>query len=215
MGMIKFERITKKYGEKTVFSDFSLLIEKGKTTVILGESGSGKTTLLNILTDSVDCDGEIYGVDKPISAVFQENRLVKNLSVEGNLKLILKVDNVSKILEKVLLSGTEKLYPKELSGGMARRVALARALFFPHKTLVLDEPFTGIDLKTKAELIKELKKVQKENGSTVIAVTHDVKEAVELADRVVVLTDGKIVYDESVVNSDTEKSLVAALTGKI
>lgn len=209
---MKIEHVTKTYGEKTVLTDFSLCAENKKITVILGESGSGKTTLLKVITGTTDFSGTVKDVDLPVSMLYQENRLIKNLTVEENLKLFVKNICVESALDFASLTGAGKLYPKDLSGGMARRVAMLRALFFPHKTLIMDEPFSSLDLKTKFSLIEKIKKRQKTSGETIIAVTHDVKEAVMLADRVIVLKNGKIVYDNDRINDDAEAELISVLT---
>lgn len=209
---MKIEHVTKTYGEKTVLTDFSLCAENGKITVILGESGSGKTTLLKVITGTTDFSGTVKDVDLPVSMLYQENRLIKNLTVEENLKLFVKNICVESALDFAFLTGVGKLYPKDLSGGMARRVAMLRALFFPHKTLIMDEPFSSLDLKTKFSLIEKIKDRQITSGETIIAVTHDVKEAVMLADRVIVLKNGKIVYDNDRINDDAEAELISVLT---
>ena len=124
--MLSLKNITKKYGEKTVFESFNLDIEENKITVILGESGSGKTTLLNMIAGLTDFNGEIAGTEK-VSMVFQRDRLVPHLTVKENILLINETADVSALLESVGLFGAENLYPKDLSAGMARRVAIIRA----------------------------------------------------------------------------------------
>ena len=206
------KNVTKSYGEKTVLSNFSLCVENGKITVILGESGSGKTTLLKVITGTTDFTGTVEDVQAPVSMLYQENRLIKNLTVEENLKLFVKNISVDSALEFANIPGTEKLYPKDLSGGMARRVSMLRALFYPHKTLVLDEPFSSLDLKTKFSLIEKIKNMQKTSKETIVTVTHDVKEAVMLADRLVVIKNGLIVYDNDKICDGTEFELINVLT---
>ena len=99
------------------------------------------------------------------------------------------------------------MYPKSLSAGMARRVAILRAFLYPSKTLLMDEPFINLDIALKYSLINTVKDMQKESPKTVVLVTHDIMEAVTLADRVIVIDNGKIIHDEKTVNEKTEKTL--------
>ena len=190
--MIEIKNLTKKYGDKTVLDNLNLSFEKGKITAILGESGSGKTTLLNILAGLCDFSGEVTKKSDKISVVFQKDRLIKNLTVRENLKLINESLDVEKELEKVGVLDAIDYYPKDLSAGMARRVAIVRAITYPADILLLDEPFINIDLSRKFALIESIKK---DNEKTIVFVTHDIKEAVKLADRIVLLSNGKIVKD--------------------
>ncbi len=210
--MIKIENFSKTYDEKVVYDNFNLQIEKGKITAILGESGSGKTTLLSAIANVTDFNGDIIGMDCPVSVVFQEDRLINNLTVKENVEFICGKDcSALHYLEKVGLKGAENLYPKSLSAGMKRRVAIVRAMLFKANTLLMDEPFINLDLALKYLLISEIKKKQKESGQTVIMVTHDIKEAVEIADRILVLKDGKIIYDQKNVHPDCEREIFQLL----
>ena len=206
--MISVNNVTKKYGEKTVFENFSLTADNNKITVILGESGSGKTTLLNMIARLTDFDGEIIGADK-VSMVFQRDRLVPHLTVKENILLVNEKADVSALLESVGLVGTENLYPKELSAGMARRVAIIRAFAYPAPVLLMDEPLVNLDLSLKYSLIDKIKALQKQTGKTIILVTHDVKEAVRLSDRVIVIAGGQIIFDaDAVAEEDLESVLL-------
>lgn len=202
--MIEIKNLTKKYGDKTVLDNLNLSFEKGKITAILGESGSGKTTLLNILAGLCDFSGEVTKKSDKISVVFQKDRLIKNLTVRENLKLINESLDVEKELEKVGVLDAIDYYPKDLSAGMARRVAIVRAITYPADILLLDEPFINIDLSRKFALIESIKK---DNEKTIVFVTHDIKEAVKLADRIVLLSNGRIVKDIKKVEEKTESEL--------
>ena len=202
--MIAIKNLTKKYGDKTVLDNLNLSFEKGKITAILGESGSGKTTLLNILAGLCDFSGEVTKKSDKISVVFQKDRLIKNLTVRENLKLINESLDVEKELEKVGVLDAIDYYPKDLSAGMARRVAIVRAITYPADILLLDEPFINIDLSRKFALIESIKK---DNEKTIVFVTHDIKEAVKLADRIVLLSNGRIVKDIKKVEEKTESEL--------
>ncbi len=193
MAMISVRNLCKRYGENQIFDNFNLDVFDGEVLAILGESGSGKTTLVNILAGLTDFEGQVDGVEKPLSMVFQKDMLVKNLTVKENLLLINKDINVDEVLGQVGLKDRANEYIKNLSGGMARRVSIARALCFDAKTLFLDEPFINLDLALKFSLMDVIK--QKKQEKTVVLVTHDIKEAVYLADRIVVVSKGKIVLE--------------------
>ncbi len=203
MAMISVKNLCKSYGENQVFDNFNLDILDGEVLAILGESGSGKTTLLNVLAGLTDYNGEVLGVQKPVSMVFQKDMLVKNLTVKENLFLINKTADVNQILNQVGLENKKEEYIKNLSGGMARRVNIARALCFDSKTLFLDEPFINLDLALKFSLMDVIK--EKRQGKTVVLVTHDIKEAVYLADRIVVVSKGKVVLECKNQSENTEQ----------
>ena len=211
--MIKLKNVTKKYGDKTVYDNFSFAFDEDRITAFLGESGAGKTTLLNIIAGLTDYDGEVVK-DGDVSFVFQTDRLVKNLTVKENLKLVLKnatEKDILDALDSVGLSAAIDLYPKELSAGMARRVAILRAFLYPCKILLMDEPFINLDVSLKFSLINTVKKMQGKTPKTVVFVTHDIKEAVTLADRIVLLKHSEIVYDNPSVSSDTENEIYSLL----
>lgn len=209
--MINLENITKRYGEKTVFENFSLSLQTGAVTAILGSSGSGKTTLLNILAGLTDFEGEITGETRPAACVFQTNGLAKNLTVKENILLVNKNADAEGLLSRAGLLGAANLYPKELSGGMARRVALLRAFAYPAKLLLLDEPFFGFDPALKELMIAELERLLKEDSRTTVLVTHEAKEAVRLASRAVIISGGKAVYDKSRLTPADENELYMKL----
>lgn len=208
--MISLKNVTKRYGEKTVFENLNLDIEENKITAVLGESGSGKTTLLNMLASLTDFEGEISGVKK-VSMVFQLDRLVPHLTVKENVLLVNENADVPALLESVNLSGAENLYPKSLSAGMARRVAIIRAFSHPAPLLTMDEPLVNLDLSLKFSIMEQIKNLQAETGKTVLFVTHDVKEAAFLADRTIVIKGGRIIYDKNGRGKDTEKVLTDIL----
>ena len=187
-------RSTKKYGATEVYSNFNLALEKGKITCILGESGSGKTTLLNCIAGLTEYCGEIPAVK--CSYVFQSPRLVPNLTVKQNLTLVCAdEEKVLTMLERVRLQDKKNAYPKTLSGGQAQRVAIARAFLYESEILLLDEPFSSLDLKLKNEMHGLFLQIWRQDKRTVLFVTHDADEAVSLADRLVVLKGGKAVFD--------------------
>lgn len=219
MEMITFKNFTVKYGDKTVFDGFNLDVSLFENTAVLGESGSGKTTLLNAIAGLVPFSGEVSGVPQKISAAFQENRLVPCLTVKENLALATGEEGIDYDLESFALSDKAQSYPSRLSGGEKRRVALLRAYRFNAPLDILDEPFNSLDLKLKIRLEELFKKRVKDNSSALLFVTHDIKEAVSLADRIIVVSgDGgvcKIVADVKGVNEKTEEYLFGLLSGKI
>lgn len=194
---MKLKNVTKKYGEKTVLNGLDLEFETGKICAVLGESGAGKTTLLNVIAGNLPFEGKVEGVGR-VSYLFQSPVLLPNLTVEGNLKLVLEKEEWGKIpgmLARVGLSGREKDIPKKLSGGERQRVAIARAFLYPHDILLMDEPFSSLDLKLKKALLELLADLWRERRDTIVFVTHDVREAALLSHRALVLEDGGIALD--------------------
>ena len=183
--------------------DINLEIEEGEFVVIVGHSGCGKSTLLKMIaglekndTGILSVDGkEIDGPGMDRGMIFQEHRLFPWMSIEKNVQLGLK--GLSKeekrklsdqYLELVKLSEFKKAYPSQLSGGMSQRAAIARSLVSQPEILLLDEPFGALDALTKIELQEEMLKIRERFHNTMIMVTHDIEEAVFLADRIVVMS---------------------------
>lgn len=199
--MIELVNVSKKYANTPVYENFSLEIEEGKITCLLGASGCGKTTLLNMLAGLTPYEGRIGNVPERISYIFQEERLVPNLTVRQNVALVLGKNSdgkkISEMLEKVELSGKEDAYPAELSGGQAQRVSIARAFAYPSGLILMDEPFSSLDTALKIRLIEVFCRLWQEEKRTAVFVTHDAEEAYMLAHRAVLLEEGKVVADIS------------------
>lgn len=199
--MIELVNVSKKYANTPVYENFSLEIEEGKITCLLGASGCGKTTLLNMLAGLTPYEGRIGNVPERISYIFQEERLLPNLTVKQNVALVLGKNadgkKISEILEKVELSGKEDAYPAELSGGQAQRVSIARAFAYPSGLILMDEPFSSLDTALKIRLIDVFCRLWREEKRTAVFVTHDAEEAYMLAHRAVLLEEGKVVADIS------------------
>lgn len=181
-------------GEKiNVLNDINLDIKEGEFVVLVGHSGCGISTLLKIIaglekndTGLVAAGGqEITEPAADRGMIFQEHRLFPWMSIERNVQLGLK--GLARE-EKKKLSEFKKAYPRQLSGGMSQRAAIARALATQPKILLLDEPFGALDALTKIELQEELLKIRSRCGNTMIMVTHDIEEAIFLADRIVVMS---------------------------
>lgn len=191
-------------GQKVdVLKDINLEVQEGEFIAIVGHSGCGKSTLLKIIaglekndTGLVTVDGkEVNGPGMDRGMIFQEHRLFPWMSIEKNVQLGLKGlsrEEKTKLsdqyLELVKLSEFKKAYPSQLSGGMSQRAAIARSLVSQPEVLLLDEPFGALDALTKIELQEELLKIRERFHNTMIMVTHDIEEAVYLADRIVVMS---------------------------
>ncbi|CAI6071247.1 ABC transporter ATP-binding protein [Cohnella sp. JJ-181] len=188
-------------GTVTALRNVDLSVEEGEFVTVIGPSGCGKSTLLRIVagldtqyTGTVRLNGAPIlkpGIDKGF--IFQEHRLFPWLTVEKNIASDLSLSDkdvrrrVDELIELVRLQGFEKAYPRELSGGMAQRVSIARALLRQPKILLLDEPFGALDAFTRAHMQEVLLEIWRNNKTTMIFVTHDIDEAIFLADRVVIL----------------------------
>lgn len=186
---ITAKNINKAFDGKIVLKDFSYRFKSGKTTAVMGPSGCGKSTLLSVLMGILSPDSGEVSVPKPISAVFQENRLCENLTLSANIRLVTGKKysrrEIAEQLAAVGLEGCENKRARELSGGMKRRGALLRALLADYEALFLDEPFKGLDKDTKLLVMNYCK--EKTKGRTVIMVTHDIEECELLADETVQL----------------------------
>ena len=177
--MIEFKNVSFSYGEKQILKDFDLKIKKGERLCLFGESGRGKTTVLRLICSLEKPDSGMVNVEsRNICPVFQEDRLLPFLTVEENVLLFSDINNTDYVLEKLKLKESKNLYPSELSGGMARRTALARALCKNGDIYIFDEPFTGLDtanIAAATELINEFT-----NGKTVVTVLHEKQYAAAL-----------------------------------
>jgi NitT/TauT family transport system ATP-binding protein len=206
---VAVETVTKTYeeGDVRALDGVSFLVADGEFVCIVGPSGCGKTTLFRIIAGLASpTDGEVLLSGAPVTGpspdlgiVFQEYHLFPWRTVRGNVAFGLeqsalpadeRAARVDEMLELVGLEGSGDTYPRELSGGMKQRVGIARALAVDPELLLMDEPFGSVDAQTRATLHDELLDVWSATGKTVLFVTHDVAEAVTLADRIVVMTPG-------------------------
>ena len=198
------KKLNKAFGDKVVLSGFDFTVEEGSTTVVMGKSGIGKTTLLNCIAKLIPYEGEILGVDG-VSYVFQEDRLINHLTVYGNLDFSLsgkfskqeRVEKIKEVLIDVELQDKASSYPSELSGGQKKRVALARAFLSPEKVLLMDEPMNSLDLGLKDRIFSVFNSLKNKYFKTVVFVTHDLDEALTVADKIVVINEVGEVYSHS------------------
>jgi phospholipid/cholesterol/gamma-HCH transport system ATP-binding protein len=220
-------------GERVIFDDISLTVQKGKITAIMGPSGIGKTTLLKLIGAQLSPDSgtvlfegtnlhaisrnKLYELRRRISMLFQSGALFTNMSVFDNVAFPLREhtqldeDIIRTIvmlkLEAVGLRGAAALKPSELSGGMARRAALARAIALDPELIMYDEPFAGQDPISMGVLVKLIKALSKALNLTSIVVTHDVTEVLSIADYVYILANKRIIGEgspEQIKQSDSE-----------
>ena len=189
--MIQLCDISFEYGKKTVFSHLSLSVKKGERVALMGPSGCGKSTLLQLIAGLERLSGENGTLSvnaQKIAYAFQEPRLFPWLTVEKNLEPILPDGTDKRVIKETLaaldLIDVAPLYPDQLSGGMASRVSLARALLYDADLILLDEPFTALDKETKEGIIPYLKETFAKKNATVLLVTHQNTEAEALCDRV-------------------------------
>lgn len=216
--LYQIKNIYKSFDDLLVLDDISIYFPEHKTTCILGPSGCGKTTLLNIMTGIVEKDfGQVIGFDdKDISFVFQEDRLIEWKNIKDNLAFVLKgkmykdeidavVDNYLKLVN---LEEYKYYYPRRLSGGMRQRISILRAFAYSSDLLLMDEPFKSLDINNKKIVIDFFKEVKAKEKRTSIFVTHDVDEAIDLADSIVILSD-KATKVKSVINNIKEDKIKA------
>ncbi|GAA3077977.1 sulfonate transport system ATP-binding protein [Kribbella aluminosa] len=199
---VQVRDLVRRYDERAVLDGLDLDIEPGEFVALLGKSGSGKSTLLRALAGldyDVDGSGELV-VPANVSVVFQDSRLLPWARVLDNVVLGLggAEERGRRSLDEVGLAGREKAWPNELSGGEQQRVALARSLVREPQLLLADEPFGALDALTRLKMHALLRKLCAAHQPAVLLVTHDVDEAIVLADRVIVLDAGRIVAEETI-----------------
>ena len=215
--MIQFENVTKRFGNKTVLDDISLNIRDNELTVLIGPSGCGKTTTLKMMNRlitptsgkiTID-DIDVEAIDKielrrKMGYVIQQGGLFPHMTIRENIEIIEKlekkdpqhiIENTQRLMEMVDLDPDEYLesYPTELSGGQRQRIGVIRALANDPKIILMDEPFSALDPITRNNLQEEFIKLQKKVEKTIVFVTHDMDEAIRVADRICIMKDGHVV----------------------
>ena len=203
--LIEFNAVSARFGHLHAMGPTSLQVRKGEFLVIIGPSGCGKSTLLNMVagtlkpsTGTVTYAGvPVEGANRDVGYITQKNHCLPWRTVEANVRLPLEFRGTpaaetrrlaAHAIAKVGLSGFEKAYPRQLSGGMLQRVMIARTLAYSPHTYLMDEPFGSLDAQLRLKMQGELLRLWEEMGSTFIFVTHDLQEAITLADRVVVMS---------------------------
>ena len=195
--MIRVDNVSKSYGDKRVLSNVSCEFEDGKIYCIMGESGVGKTTLIRLIMGLEKPDEGYISSSKQFAAAFQEDRLLEDRDAVDNVMFVMKNggskmrERTEQYLSELLPEDRLHIHVDSLSGGMRRRVAVARAMLSDRSTVILDEPFTGIDDETKRNVIHFIKKWQ--NNRTVIVVTHSYTDSEMLGAGICMLTMGKAI----------------------
>src|SRR6056297_947339 len=193
----KIEGLGLRYDSLVLYNDFEIKIKKGSIVSMLGPSGCGKTTLLNVMGNLAKPDEIKVNDFKALSKsfIFQEHRLLPWKTVYDNISFVIKKkfdeekmhELVNEQLRQVELLEFKDYYPGDLSGGMKQRVAIARAFVYPSDVLVMDEPFKGLDIRTKRVVMETFVKAWEKDKRTVVFVTHDVEEALRLGDEIHIL----------------------------
>ncbi|MFE4695715.1 ABC transporter ATP-binding protein [Streptomyces sp. NPDC056738] len=190
------ERVVRQFGDRVVLDRLDLTIEDGELVILLGPSGCGKSTLLRLLAGLDRPDGGRVEVPAKRAVVFQADRLLPWQRVQRNITLGLHGADADQrardVLAEVGLAGREKAWPKELSGGEAQRVSLARALVSEPELVLLDEPFAALDAITRLRMHDLVRALRTRHQAAMLLVTHDIDEAIALADRILVMSDGRI-----------------------
>ncbi|MFN8302650.1 MAG: ATP-binding cassette domain-containing protein [Saprospiraceae bacterium] len=231
--MIRADNITKSFGNQEVLKGISFLFEAGKTNLIIGRSGSGKTVLMKILVglfrptrgnvwyDDVNFTGldkdDVRAIRMKVGMLFQGSALFDSLSVEENIRFPLdmfthytpkqKLERVNYCLERVNLAGNNHKFPSELSGGMQKRVGIARAIVLQPQYLFCDEPNSGLDPKTSILIDELIYDITQENSITTIMNTHDMNSVMEIGDKICFLHEGRLEWSgdrHQVMTSDNE-----------
>lgn len=215
--MIEIKNVSKSFGDKEILNDISAVMETGKTNLIIGTSGSGKTVLQKCMVGLFEVDsGDIIFDGKDLTTMSEEDRkelrqqigmlfqgsaLFDSMTVEQNVKFPLdmftkwnhqkKIDRVNDVLARVELEGTNKKFPSEISGGMKKRVGIARAIVLKPKYLFCDEPNSGLDPQTSMVIDKLIHEITKENNITTVINTHDMNSVMEIGENILYLYQGK------------------------
>ena len=231
--MVKVDGIKKSFGDEQILKGITTTFDKGKTNLIIGQSGSGKTVFLKCLIGLIEADdGLIYFEDKilqemndeehrnlreDLGMLFQGGALFDSMNIEENVMFPLRMfsqqkksemlDRVNEVLKRVNLEGVNKKFPSEISGGMQKRVSIARAIVNKPKYLFCDEPNSGLDPKTATVIDNLIQEITHEYNITTIVVTHDMNSVMEIGEKIVFLKNGLLVWqgtNEEIFKTDNE-----------
>ena len=203
--LIDFDKVVARFGALHAMGPTTLQVRQGEFLVIIGPSGCGKSTLLNMVAGTLRpssgtvtyAGAPVGGANRDVGYITQKNHCLPWRTVEANVRLPLEFrnaprpemkDRVARAIAQVGLSGFERAYPRQLSGGMLQRVMIARTLAYAPHTYLMDEPFGSLDAQLRLKMHSELLKLWEQTGSTFVFVTHDLQEAITLRDRVVVMS---------------------------
>lgn len=209
--MISLKNISHKFNDLQVLSDISFNIEENEIVSIMGPSGCGKSTLLKIIAGLIKAEwGEVIGICSGISFVFQDDRLLPWKTTWQNISLVKDTEEVEKIkslIQDVGLQGFENYKPFQLSGGMRKRCGVARAFYYDGDLLLMDEPFSGLDYYKRREMLQMLLNVWNKRKQSVVFITHEVDEALEIADRIIFFSErpSKIIREIHLPNREKRK----------
>lgn len=223
---LRLEKVSHGYGIVDVLNNMNLVVNRGEIVVLVGPSGCGKTTILNLLSGFLKPREGSVTKDGITRTVYQQDGLFPWLTVSENIAMGLRstsgngVNNeqeLKELIQLIRMEGFEKHYPHELSGGMRQRVELARVLAGESDILLMDEPFSALDYQSRLRMRRELILLLEKRPRTVVFVTHDIEEAAQLADRVLVLSNRpaticrELVIDASQPRRVTDPSVIAAM----
>ena len=232
--MIEVKNVKKSFGDKTILHDVNVNMETGKCNLIIGSSGSGKTVLLKCIvglftpdSGSISFDGQVMKnlsvqekktLRQQIGMLFQGSALFDSMTVERNIKFPLdmfttlshkeKMTKIDEVLERVNMVGANKKFPSEISGGMKKRVGIARSIVLNPKYLFCDEPNSGLDPQTSLVIDKLIKDITQEYKITTVVVTHDMNSVMEIGDNIFYMYEGKkqwVGSNKDIIHSDDEK----------
>lgn len=207
--MLKFNKVSFSYGDKTILSDFELKMADGERTAVLGPSGSGKTTLMKLAAGLEKAkSGAVEASFKKASFLFQEDRLLPWCTAKENITFVGASDKLSqKLLDSAGIGEYSDKLPEELSGGMKRRLAIARALAVDADTFFIDEPLHGLDLKSAKDMLGLI--AEKIEGKSALIITHSPEEAFKLAQRIIIVGERplKILADRKISDFKDEEEL--------
>lgn len=223
MALLEVKGVTQVYDGVTIIEDVSFAVEKGETVCLIGASGVGKTTLFQVLSGlTVPASGEVLlngenvvGKTGKVSYMLQKDLLLPFKTIIDNVSLPYRVggmrkkkarEKVAPYFEQFGLQGTEKKYPGQLSGGMRQRAAFMRTYFFGHELMLLDEPFSALDEMTREDMYAWYMRIAKELGLSTVFISHNLEEAITLADRILVMAGrpGRIAHELKIVRDGAE-----------